>query len=352
MQYNKFMLITMLPVFLSSLPVQQVDAQTVIAREDFDGGALNLISGFNPAIQNITILPFTRFGVFQLDEFSGANPAPFALVDDSVVDISNGGDSAPFPEDLEGIFGQNRDQTDSFFAVVSASSFSIDPSLLVGTWNFDVSSAQSDLQLRIDMGQMSNDSFDGVPSGNMVLFEYRFDGIGPFLPAFTLVAAELVGTGFSYRPMDSGNQATTDFNGNGTHRGLEATGTGVTKTLVDTGGLASNTILDKTPPSGMGAGELDTYSVDLSGSGSTVEIRMSAEFSFEAFAFDNIRLVTNDKKFLLGDVNCDGQVNLLDVGPFVQLLTTGGFSPKADINMDGSVNLLDIGPFVALLTGG
>ncbi len=55
---------------------------------------------------------------------------------------------------------------------------------------------------------------------------------------------------------------------------------------------------------------------------------------------------------LLGDVNCDGFVNLLDVSPFVDLITSGGFSLKADINQDGAVNLLDVAPFVDLLTGG
>lgn len=55
-------------------------------------------------------------------------------------------------------------------------------------------------------------------------------------------------------------------------------------------------------------------------------------------------------KFLLGDVNCDGEVNLLDVGPFVDLISQGGFSPKADIDGDGVVNLLDVGPFIDLLS--
>lgn len=57
-------------------------------------------------------------------------------------------------------------------------------------------------------------------------------------------------------------------------------------------------------------------------------------------------------KVLVGDVNCDGVVNLADVQPFVELLTTGGFSAKADINGDGVVNLSDVAPFVALLSGG
>lgn len=54
---------------------------------------------------------------------------------------------------------------------------------------------------------------------------------------------------------------------------------------------------------------------------------------------------------LLGDVNCDGNVNLLDVVPFVELLTNGQFSTKADIDQNGSVDLLDVAPFVDLLAG-
>lgn len=55
---------------------------------------------------------------------------------------------------------------------------------------------------------------------------------------------------------------------------------------------------------------------------------------------------------LLGDVNLDGEVNLLDVGPFVDLISLNTFQDEADINLDGAVNLLDVGPFVDLLSGG
>ena len=64
--------------------------------------------------------------------------------------------------------------------------------------------------------------------------------------------------------------------------------------------------------------------------------------------FDNFRFFTVG---LLGDVNCDGEVNLLDVDPFIDLLTTGGYNPKADFNGDGQVNLLDVQPFVDALSG-
>ena len=67
------------------------------------------------------------------------------------------------------------------------------------------------------------------------------------------------------------------------------------------------------------------------------------------FCIDDISLRAS---LLLGDVNCDGEVNLLDVAPFVEVLSSGDFSFNADINQDGVVDLLDVAPFVALLSGG
>ena len=52
------------------------------------------------------------------------------------------------------------------------------------------------------------------------------------------------------------------------------------------------------------------------------------------------------------DINCDGEVNLLDVNPFIGLLTTDPFNAKGDLNQDGEINLLDVDPFVKLLSGG
>ena len=61
--------------------------------------------------------------------------------------------------------------------------------------------------------------------------------------------------------------------------------------------------------------------------------------------------VTFGETVLLGDVNCDGSLNLLDVGPFVDRISSGEFLDKADMNEDGVLNLLDVGPFVAALSG-
>lgn len=54
---------------------------------------------------------------------------------------------------------------------------------------------------------------------------------------------------------------------------------------------------------------------------------------------------------LLGDIDRDGMVSLLDVAPFVEILTTQTFQVEADVNQDNQVNLLDVAPFVDLLVG-
>lgn len=53
----------------------------------------------------------------------------------------------------------------------------------------------------------------------------------------------------------------------------------------------------------------------------------------------------------LGDVNNDGLVDLLDVGPFVNSILSARFQCEADINQDGAVTLLDVSLFVDLITG-
>ena len=54
---------------------------------------------------------------------------------------------------------------------------------------------------------------------------------------------------------------------------------------------------------------------------------------------------------MLGDVNQDGIVDLLDVSAFVAAIT-GAFVCEADVNQDDIVDLLDVAPFVDILTGG
>ena len=55
--------------------------------------------------------------------------------------------------------------------------------------------------------------------------------------------------------------------------------------------------------------------------------------------------------FLPGDVNADGQINGLDVAPFVRLLLNGSYQVAADMDADGVINGLDVEPFVAVVVG-
>ena len=66
---------------------------------------------------------------------------------------------------------------------------------------------------------------------------------------------------------------------------------------------------------------------------------------------DMVEAANRILKFLvLGDINRDSRVDFLDVGPFVDLLSSGTFQAEADVNEDGVVDFLDISGFVALLS--
>ena len=68
--------------------------------------------------------------------------------------------------------------------------------------------------------------------------------------------------------------------------------------------------------------------------------------------FSNVAVVFfSNTPFVLGDVDQSGTVDFLDIGPFVNLLSTGGFMLQADIDGSGAVDFLDIGPFIAILSG-
>ncbi len=71
-----------------------------------------------------------------------------------------------------------------------------------------------------------------------------------------------------------------------------------------------------------------------------------------AAIFELLSIELCESDLLLGDVNLDGVVDLLDVSPFVDLITGGLFQAEADIDQNGVVDLLDVAPFVGLLTGG
>ena len=52
-----------------------------------------------------------------------------------------------------------------------------------------------------------------------------------------------------------------------------------------------------------------------------------------------------------GDVDQDGEVDFLDISPFITVLSSGEFQAEADCNEDGEVDFLDIAPFIVILAG-
>lgn len=92
------------------------------------------------------------------------------------------------------------------------------------------------------------------------------------------------------------------------------------------------------------AGNVGWFQIDLGGAGNPIH------YPRGQYGSNGEELVVGGKPILLGDVNCDGAVDLLDVQPFVDLLTQGGFLDKADMNQDQAVDLLDVQPFVDALT--
>ena len=97
------------------------------------------------------------------------------------------------------------------------------------------------------------------------------------------------------------------------------------------------------------------------GDGKNIFLAQDFDFSSENTAWDpqfgdlipNVIFengFTFGETVILGDVNQDGTLDLLDVAPFVNLILDGVFQTEADINQDDVVDLLDVAPFVELLT--
>ena len=76
---------------------------------------------------------------------------------------------------------------------------------------------------------------------------------------------------------------------------------------------------------------------------------MGASIGMEAF--DKAVSDLFDANLVLGDANCDGEVDLLDVAQFVDVLVKKQYSIKCDVNRDGAVSPMDIGPFIDAILG-
>ena len=82
------------------------------------------------------------------------------------------------------------------------------------------------------------------------------------------------------------------------------------------------------------------YDGDVGSGGSLVEAALD-DFLLEAIAFDVIT----------GDINLDGETNILDVVQLVNIILGDENSDNADINSDGDINVIDVVSLVNLILG-
>ena len=83
------------------------------------------------------------------------------------------------------------------------------------------------------------------------------------------------------------------------------------------------------------------FSLPLNGFPTDVGFFFSADATFN---------VTLTNPVLVGDVNLDGDVNFLDIAPFIAILSSVTFQAEADVNGSGSVNFIDVFPFIGILS--
>ena len=94
------------------------------------------------------------------------------------------------------------------------------------------------------------------------------------------------------------------------------------------------------------------FGTDLipAGADITISYTTNLEDTDANVRIQEITVSTEAVSVLLGDANCDGVVNFLDITPFIAFLTSGQFKAQADIDGNGVINFLDITPFIAILT--
>lgn len=251
-------------------------ASAQIAVQNFDNQNDALPGSFNPAVNNLDGGAGDFWGVGSRNAWPQGFPSPgvpFSIADDSVFGYANG---TPFTGDAEGIFGQNSDLDNDFFAISDSDEFM---SSQIAIWKFDISTALKQLAVCIDFGSDIDDSF-GYATGTFIKVEASIDG-GAAQTLFYFTPGSHSFPSGHFRPMDSGtNEDPQNL--------LFATGDAtITKHFADGGSSSApgDLYLDK---SVVATGALDTFETTVAGLGNELTLTLTANFPFEAAVLDNI----------------------------------------------------------------
>ena len=246
----------------------------------------------------------------------------FDFADDSVI---NNSDADPANDDTFGLV--SPDKTDMFLGfadTVNGDNPDADGNVSV-TWTVSTVGL-TDLSLSFDIAAMGN-----FESTDTLTFTAAFDGGA----AETLVTSSFIDTPddevFNYT-LDDGSLA-IPFNADDT----------------DPTNIADPFTIDGT----VVVNEFQNFSFPISGTGSelTLTLNYTTNGGPEPMAIDNVAVTAaSDSGVLKGDVNTDGVVSFLDIGPFIAVLSNGEFQDEADCDCSGTVDFLDISPFIGFLS--
>ncbi len=268
----------------------------VIAKDDFDS-TLNRNSFSQTPTAGTFSSPADGFETFQVGVSS---TIPFALLDDSAV---------AFPADTHGLVDSNV-KTDAWFGVVDINNAQNPSGTGTATWEFDISTATSGLEVSIDMAAMGD--FDAL--ADVFDWTYSIDG-GASSPLFT---SSVDSSGSATYTLADGDQFTLDDP-------LEMTTT-------DAQTIELSNLFQTLTSSLVGTGNtltLEFNAITDDDSGSTSR----------SYAFDNIIVEGfSGGSFLEADFNEDGFVDALDLA---QWEGDYGINDESDANGDGLSNGLD-----------
>ena len=234
----------------------------VIAYEDFDGGAFNLIGSTN-------VLDYNAGGGSGGDVFGRVGPfylgdpgMPYDMGDDTVADVSGGG---VYIADALALAGQ---YTTAFFGLNDMDGPD-GPGFTFAEWSFDISSAATIDGVQIDIGALGD--FETASSDGFMI-EAQVDG-GGYVQIFRGETDEAAF--YTYRPFDNGFIFSDDD-----------------PLMLYIDGVAAN-YLDKSDPA---TGAFDTYlSTLLAGNlGSQLDVRISWQGTpsgSEPMGIDNISII-------------------------------------------------------------
>ena len=185
-------------------------------------------------------------------------------------------------------------------------------------------------------GSVNDINADGIPDlvsrsffSPVELHTALGDGTGQFLPSQSISVSD-----FQYSIAE-------DFNNDGMLDILTSGASGVHSLFL---GIGNGMVADSPIQFAQGQAVTGALAADLNSDG-------FLDLAFTDAEADRVFVQLNrlGTQVLIGDINRDGAVDLLDVQPFVTVLVNMQFQAEADINGDCSVDLLDVQPFVELL---